>query len=148
MKQLIRDRGEQWLEANGREASHLIALWDLTHGRALLLEASGKFFNVPRGGLAMIQLGITNPKAALPWIESLIAAEPANAEGHLLKAWALGGTGHAGALAALRPGRAAGPTGVSGSGQRRQWLGRGGEWLGRQQISAGGFYGGLASSYH
>ena len=101
LQRLLRERGDQWL-GHERSAEGLIALWDLTHDPALLAEAAEKFPDDPRVCMAMIQEAISSPLDPMPWIERLLAAEPAIAERHLLKAWALSIPNPAGALAALR----------------------------------------------
>ena len=97
------ERGRKWLESRGRDAASLVAMWDVTGDEALLLEAAEKFPNDPRVCLGMIQHAGKDGKAALPWIERLIAAEPDNPNGHYLKVSALMQLKDgAGALVALR----------------------------------------------
>jgi tetratricopeptide (TPR) repeat protein len=88
-KRMAGERAQPWLEARGRNATGLIAMWDLTGDEALLKEAAERFPNDPRVCMAMIAMNSGKASAALPWIERLIAAEPKNPHGYHLKAWAL-----------------------------------------------------------
>lgn len=101
-KTMARQRALPWLDARGRDAAGLIALWDLTGDETLLKEAAEKFPDDPQVCMAMIQQAGGNPQQAMPWIESLLATEPADPEGLFLKAWALESSGNrTGAIAAL-----------------------------------------------
>jgi len=102
-------RLDQWLETRGRDARALIAVWEITGRRDLLQEAVRRFPNDPAVCLAIIattpgKFFISNYKEQLlPWIERLMAAEPHNPEGLLLKSWLLSVTGdHPAAFAAAR----------------------------------------------
>jgi hypothetical protein len=83
------ERARKWLDGRGRDAAGLIALWELTGDEALLTEAAKNFPDDPRVCRAMISHTRADAKAALPWIERLIAADPKSPDGFYLKSWAL-----------------------------------------------------------
>ena len=80
------ERGQQWLDARGRDADGLIILFDLTHDANLLVEAMKKYpadLGVCR---TVVQYGCVPTK---PQIERLLAAQPNNPDVLYLKAWTL-----------------------------------------------------------
>ena len=100
-KSLVLERGRNWLSSRHRDASSLVAMWDITGDEALLAEAAEKFPNDPRVCLIMIRQA-RDAEDRLPWIERLLDAEPENPEGYYMKAWALNRLrDRAGSIAAL-----------------------------------------------
>ena len=87
-KDYARERCAKWLATRERDAASLIAMLDLTGDNALLDEAAERFPNDPRVCLAMIAR-LNDGGDPMPWVESLIAAEPGNPAGWYLKARAL-----------------------------------------------------------
>lgn len=101
-KRMAAGRALPWLDARGRDAAGLVALWDLSGDEALLKEAAEKYPDSPVVCIAMIGKEAANAAKALPWIERLLSLEPMNPYAWQLKAWALmSQKDHAGALAAL-----------------------------------------------
>jgi hypothetical protein len=99
----LREPAARWLDARGRDAAGLLAIWDLCRDADLLYEAASRFPNDPRVCRAMVESCTGQPDRALFWIEKLIALEPRNPEGNYLKAWALFASEDTdGALAVLR----------------------------------------------
>jgi hypothetical protein len=99
----LREPAARWLDARGRDAAGLLAIWDLCRDADLLYEAASRFPNDPRVCRAMVESCTGQPDRALFWIEKLIALEPGNPEGNYLKAWALFAKDDTdGALTALR----------------------------------------------
>ncbi len=85
-RRTLAERGEQWLNARGRDAENLIILFDLTQDNRLLDEARRRFPDDPGVWRALLQYG---REPAWPWIVRLLAEESDNPDVHYLNAWTL-----------------------------------------------------------
>lgn len=77
-KTALRERGMEWLNARGRDATGLITMFDLTGEYMLLEEAEEKFPDNPRVVIAVAQLPEIDWNMKL--IEHLTAVDPKNPE--------------------------------------------------------------------
>ena len=88
-KSLAARRSASWLQARGRDAAGLVALYDLTGDSAVLEEAAARFPGDPRVCMAMIGRFQSRGEKALPWVDRLIEVEPDNAYAWYLRIWAI-----------------------------------------------------------
>lgn len=104
-EQTFRERSAAWLEARGRDAGSLVALWDVTGDEALLREAAEKYPDQPVVSAALVQhlLWEEAPAAELQrWIGQFIQNTPGNPLGyHYLATLCAREGDDAGAVAAL-----------------------------------------------